>query len=150
MSKKYTTVFLDEAAYFVIKGHRYSAKRTGVVSAVFGFVDTPELARDRKTYFTGVPTVSLHKWLSVRGQMKMHLRSLDITKTRRKKVTVRPKIEQAPSVGTPYYYVDGGSVMYALYGHSNKVHEERRTSGNFYFTKEEAEDYLEGKTSSFD
>ena len=67
---KYKTTHLDEASYFVQKGHKYTSIKVGDLQPKRKFEHSKELEQHRKQFWGGNAVVNLHKWLSLRQQLK--------------------------------------------------------------------------------
>ena len=135
MSKKYTTNLIDEATFYSMKGLEHCVVRKGQRASAWTYIRTPELERARKLFFTGSPLVSLHKWLSIRNELKYEQLANEIIVTTKKKFTKAV----GPKTGDKYYFVDpvDKTIQSELFGR-NKKHQERFDNGNFYLTKDEA------------
>lgn len=135
--KKYRTNLIDEATYHVIRGLKYSGKRTGVRSSTFSFDETKELEISRKRFYSGNIQVNLHRWLSIRQQIKNDVNNM---------IVHTKSIGQGLGTvknGDTYFYLSDGRVMQAFFGKtSSNLHHLRIRNGNFYLTREDAEEAL--------
>lgn len=132
MNKTYKTESLNEATYLVIKGFQVRIKRTGPVMAIFTFVDSTQLQSHVKKFWgeSNIP-VNLNKWLFIRMEMKMRVKSKEF---RIKSVSGNTLDLKN---GEPYYYKFGTNVLHALWG-SAEIHQKRLKAGNVFVTRKEA------------
>lgn len=139
---KYVKTYnLDIATYVIIKtGSWY--KRCNVVdsiSSIFYFEDTKEVNRAIQDFIKGSPSLGLHRWLTVRQQVKFDLRNRISVGVSNKKCVGKKLDESIPLVnGQKYYYIDAeGSVASNIYG-SSDVHHQRISAGRAYYTRQDA------------
>lgn len=134
MKKKYTTNLIDEATFYLIKGFEHDVVRKGQKASAWTYIRTPEFERARRMFFTGSPLVPLHKWLSIRNELKYEQLANDIIDSKKKSIR-----KDGPKTGDKYYYISpiDKTIQSEFFGRNEK-HQERFKSGNFYLSKEEA------------
>lgn len=131
--EKYKTKLLDEVAFLRMKGLDYKTLRIANKNAVWVFEKTKELERHKKMFWTGSPVISLHKWLTVRQQIKFEQVATEIQESKEFRDMERP-IEN----GKLYYYINEHKKICKIPFGNHRMHQNNIKQGNFFLTEEEA------------
>ncbi len=133
---KYRTNNLDLAAYLVTKGNECRVSYIHATMGEFVFADVAE--KQAAAFYRGDAQVNLLKYIANRLMLKKDLVGRGEQQGLRTKST--PKYKDLWN--TKYYYIDSlGNPLAAVFG-KQIVHAQRKDSGNYFLTLEEAQKSL--------
>lgn len=110
---------LDLAAYLYMHGWDPRIERTGEGTAAFTFPDRWGVRRLAARFRDGRATENITHFMYTRIHLKHELRKLPIPRrivVREEGDQISPVSMRSISPGTPYWYVEDGKVLHALYG----------------------------------
>lgn len=125
------TTDINEAAYLYTLGIApQSIRRTDHVKAIFYYRPTKDVRGYLLHYRTGMAEGCLSHFMYTRNALKYMIASNPIE-----------KLSEAPVYGDGYWYIVNKTILHAVYG-KDVTHYNRYKEGNFYKTKQEAQEAL--------
>jgi len=140
----YKTCLIDEAVFLIMSGFKNtSVESLERLSAVWTFQETPRLKKTVEMFWQSNVKVDLHRWLSVRSQLKYEqCRSSSLPKKKpyikKTNLSVYSELSALCHENRYYYKDSAGSMATALLGRfvtKDSVHYKRFIEGNFFKNK---------------